>query len=78
MPSSEATFGVDREALLRDARDGDSTPRTVSMALCRTVGGHRPTVIAAARRLTSYTPVSRDASLRHRTEQLEERLGRQP
>lgn len=87
MDAVAAEFGVDREALRRDGRGRDSTPRAVSMALCRTVGGHRLTDIAAAHRLTSYTTVSRaassvrertarDANLRQRTQRLEERLAR--
>lgn len=89
MDAVAAEFGVDREALCRDGRGRDSTPRAVSMALCRTVGGHRLTDIAAAHRATSYTTVSRavsrlrerasrDAELRQRTEQLEKRLRPHP
>lgn len=51
------SYEVDRAELLRDGRGRDSEPRTVAMALCRRVGAHRLTDIAAVFRV-SYATVS--------------------
>lgn len=52
-------FGVDRQHLCRDGRGRDNTPRAVSMALCRELGGHRLTRVAEAHQAGHYATVSR-------------------